>query len=73
MLKTKKKLAEISANIGQMVKYSRYIYMIDDRNTLINVGKGRAGTPLVQRTLRRVTQPDQPDRREPQEESRDKS
>ena len=54
------KLAYISGNIGRMVKDSRYIYMIDDRNTLNNVGKESKGTRIVQRTWRRVTQPDEP-------------
>ena len=29
------------------MKYGRFIYTIDDRNTLINVGKGGAGTRPV--------------------------
>ena len=51
------------------MKYGRYIYMIDDRNMLTNVGKGGTGTQLVQWTLRQVTQTDQLIA----EDSRDKS
>ena len=44
------------ANICQMVRYD--VYKIDNRNTLINVGKGSAGIRFSAVELDMVTQPD---------------